>query len=215
MLTMAIVAGADTTAVSIRSAIYFCLKNPRVWRRLRDELAAAGLTKESCPISYKDSKAIPYLDAIVREALRMLPGVSLSLERYVPEGGFRFQTGEVVPPGAIVGVNPYIICRNKSVWGEDAEEFRPERWLRDEEGGETEEAFSVRLRKMNDADLSFGAGSRICIGKHMGLMQVYKVVATIATLYDVELVDAKREWKVINSWFPRQEGLEVRISKRP
>jgi cytochrome P450 len=145
----------------------------------------------------------------------MLPGVSLPLERYVPEGGFRFQTGEFVPQGAVVGVNPYLICRNMSIWGEDAEEFRPERWLRDEEGGETEDAFSARLRKMNDADLSFGAGSRICIGKHMGLMQVYKVVATIVTLYDVELVDPKREWIVINSWFPRQEGLEVRIAKRP
>ena len=46
---------------------------------------------------------------------------------------------------------------------------------------------------MNDADLSFGAGSRMCIGKSMGFMQVSKVVATIATLYDVELVDPTRE----------------------
>ena len=154
------------------------------------------------------------MDAVVREALRMLPGVSLSLERYVPEGGYRFQNGEFMPQGAVMAVNPYLICRNKSVWGEDASEFRPERWLRDAHGGETEEQFSGRLRKMNDADLSFGAGSRICIGKSMGLMQVYKVVATIVTLYDVELVDPNRDWKVINSWFPRQEGLEVRISKR-
>jgi cytochrome P450 len=190
------------------------LKNPRVWQRLREELAAAGLTKDSCPASYKQCKAIPYLDGVVREALRMLPGVSLSLERYVPEGGYRFQSGEFVPQGTILGVNPYLVCRNKSVWGADAEEFRPERWLRDEAAGETDEQFSARLRQMNDADLSFGAGSRICLGKSMGLMQVYKVVATIVTLYDVELVDPEREWKVINSWFPRQEGLEVRISKR-
>jgi cytochrome P450 len=144
----------------------------------------------------------------------MLPGVALSLERYVPEGGYRFQNGEFVPQGAIVAVNPYLVCRHKSVWGPDAGVYRPERWLRDEEGGETEAQFDARLRKMNDADLSFGAGSRICIGKSMGLMQVYKVVATLATLYDVELVDPEKDWKVINSWFPRQEGLDVRISQR-
>jgi cytochrome P450 len=164
----------------------------RVWQRLRAELAAAGITKDSCPVSFKTCKAIPYLDAVVREALRMLPGVSLSLERYVPEGGYRFRNSDFVPQGAMVAVNPYLVCRHKSVWGADADEFRPERWLRDEEGGETEEEFAARLRKMNDAHLSFGAGSRICLGKSMGLMQVYKVVATLATLYDVELVDPQR-----------------------
>jgi hypothetical protein len=43
---------------------------------------------------------------------------------------------------------------------------------------------------------------------------VYKVVATIATLYDLELAEPKREWTVVNSWFPRQKGLDVRISRR-
>jgi cytochrome P450 len=62
--------------------------------------------------------------------------------------------------------------------------------------------------------LSFGGGSRVCIGKHLGLVQVYKVVATIATLYDLELAEPKREWAVVNSWFPRQKGLDVRISRR-
>lgn len=70
------------------------------------------------------------------------------------------------------------------------------------------------MRLIHDAYLSFGAGSRICLGKSMGLTCVYKVVATLATLYDVKLVDSQREWKVMNSWFPRQEGLEVRISRR-
>lgn len=209
-----LIAGADTTAISIRSAVYYCLKDLAVWRRLRRELAAAGLTAESCPVSYKDCKGIPYLDAVVRESLRMLPGVSLSLERYVPEGGYRLPTGEFVPEGSVIGVNPYLVCRDLEVWGSDAETFRPERWFRGEESGETEEAFKVRLQRMNDADLSFGAGSRICIGKSLALHQVHKVVATLAVLYDIELVDPNKEWRVINSWVPRQEGLEVKISKR-
>lgn len=66
---------------------------------------------------------------------------------------------------------------------------------------------------MNDADLSSRMGSRIRIGKSMGLIQVYKAVATmVAALYDVELTDAKWDWKVTNSWVPGQQGLEVKIS---
>ncbi|KAK3934267.1 Pisatin demethylase [Diplogelasinospora grovesii] len=214
-LMINMIAGADTTAITIRSALYYSMKTPRIWQRLRSELAAAGLAKDSCPVSYKDARAIPYLEAVVRESLRFLPGVSLSLERYVPQGGAHLSpqtSAEYVPEGTIVAFNPYVIARNKGVWGPDAEEFRPERWLQAE--GESEEDFQARLRAMNNADLSFGGGSRVCIGKRLGLLQVYKVVATLALLYDIELVNPDKEWTIINSWFPRQEGLEVRMSKR-
>ncbi|KAK1756492.1 cytochrome P450 [Echria macrotheca] len=211
-LMINMIAGADTTAITIRSAIYYGLKTPGVWTRLRSELAAAGLTKEQCPLSFKTTRAVPYLDALVREALRYLPGVSLSLERFVPPGGVRFPDHSTVPENTILAFNPYVICRNKKVWGDDAEEFRPERWLQAD--GESDSAYADRLRELSNADLSFGGGSRICIGKHMGLIQVYKVVATLAVLYDIELADPKKEWKVIASWFPRQEGLEAKIRKR-
>ena len=111
-------------------------------------------------------------------------------------------------------VNPYVIGRNASIWGDDVDTFRPDRWLRNEAGGETEEAFSARLSAMNTSDLTFGAGSRVCIGKNLGLVEVYKVVATLAARYDMELVHPDKKWKVINSWFMRQEGIEVKISRR-
>lgn len=211
-LMINMIAGADTTAITIRSALYYALRTPSVWARLRRDLAAAGLSKASVPLSFKDTRTVPYLDAVVREGLRYLPAVSLGLERYVPAGGQRLADGGVVPENSILSFNPYILCRSKEVWGPDADEFKPERWLQTE--GEGDEAFRERLQLMNNADLSFGAGSRICLGKHMGLMQVYKVVATLAVLYDVELTHPEKEWTVINSFFPRQEGLEVKMSKR-
>ncbi|KAJ3546966.1 hypothetical protein NM208_g1739 [Fusarium decemcellulare] len=212
-LMVNMIAGADTTAITIRSSLYFGLKHPRVWKRLTDEILAAGFHGRTPP-SYKEVKALPYVDAVVREALRMLPGVSMTMERYVPREGFTLPNGDYLPEGTIVGMSPYILARNRSIYGEDAEFFRPDRWLRDEANGETEEAFQKRLLLMNQTDLSFGGGSRICIGKHMGLFQTYKVLATLITLYEIELADANKEWKVINSWFPRQEGLEVKIRKR-
>lgn len=211
-LMVNMIAGADTTAITIRSAIYFSLRNPRVWARLTEEIRAADFRGRTPP-SYKEARALPYLEAVVREALRMLPGVSMTLERYVPAGGHTLPNGDYIPPGNIVGMNPYVTNRNKSVFGEDADDFRPERWLRDEQGGESEESFQSRLTRMNKSDLSFGGGSRICIGRNMGLFQTYKVLVTLLTLYDIELATDK-EWTIINSWFPRQEGLEARISRR-
>ncbi|KAK3297423.1 cytochrome P450 [Chaetomium fimeti] len=222
-------AGADTTAISIRSALYYTLRTPGAWARLRAELADAGLTPPPAAdsehpsiVSLKQARRLPYLDAVVREAIRYLPGVSLGLERYVPAGGQRLpvpsqqhgpgSSETSVPQGTILAFNPYIINRNRGVWGADAHAFRPERWLRGE--GESEDGFARRLRAMNDADLSFGAGSRMCVGKHVGLMQVYKVVATLALCYDIELVRPECEWTVVGSWFPRQEGLEVRMKRR-
>lgn len=216
-LMINMIAGADTTAITIRSALYHSIKNRRVWQRLRNDLSAAGLSGpcSSSPPPYSICRSVAYLDAVVRESLRILPGVSLSLERYVPPGGCALPDGAgFVPAGAVVALNPYVTARNTSIWGPDADEFRPERWLRDKAGGESEEAFHARLRVMNDADLSFGGGRRICIGKHMGLVQVFKVVATLVMSYDIELVDPEGELKIINSWFPRQEGFNVRLSKR-
>jgi cytochrome P450 len=212
-LMINMIAGADTTAITIRSCLYFGLKHPRVWQRLTEEVLAVGFRGRTPP-ACKEVKALPYTDAVIREALRMLPGVSMTMERFVPKEGFVLPNGDFLPGGTIVGMNPYILARNKSIYGEDTDQFRPERWLRDEERGETEEQFQKRLLVMNQADLSFGGGSRICIGKQMGLFQTYKVFATLVTLYDIELADPRKEWKVINSWFPRQEGLEIRIRRR-
>ncbi|RGP77378.1 pisatin demethylase [Fusarium longipes] len=209
-LMINMIAGADTTAITIRSALYFGLKHPRCWQRLTKEILEADFGNE-VP-AYKDVKVLPYTDAIIREALRMLPGVSMTMERYVPKEGFTLPNGDLLPGGTILGMNPYIVARNTSVYGEDATEFRPERWLRYQ--GESEDDFQKRLLAMNQADLSFGGGSRMCIGKHMGLFQTYKVLARLITRYEIELVDPEKEWKVINSWFPRQEGLRVRLQKR-
>ncbi|KAM9885342.1 hypothetical protein VDGL01_00425 [Verticillium dahliae] len=214
-LMVNMIAGSDTTAITIRSALYFSLSNPKVWSRLNDEIRSKRFRERGMvPPAYKEVRAIPYVDAVVREALRILPGVSMSMERYVPAGGFTLPNGDYLPGGTIIGVSPYITNRNQSVFGVGADAFRPERWLRDEAGGETEESFQSRLTLMNKADLSFGGGSRSCIGKNLGLFQSYKVLATLITLYDIELSE-KADWKVICSWFPRQEGLRVRMRRRP
>ncbi|KAK8137998.1 cytochrome P450 monooxygenase [Apiospora sp. TS-2023a] len=110
-------------------------------------------------------------------------------------------------------MNPYVINRNKEIFGPDADEFNPERWLQQE--GETHAEYQERMRLWNASDLTFGGGSRICLGRHLSQMELYKAVATLITRYEIELVDAKEEWNAVARWLYRVSGgLTCRLRKR-
>jgi cytochrome P450 len=126
-------AGSDTTSISLNATYYNIIKNPRVQARLRaelDEAHARGALSD--PPSFAETQALPYLQAVLKEALRMHPAVGLCLWRIVPAGGATL-CGQYFPAGTNVGVNGWVAHRNKEVWGEDADEFRPERWLESSE----------------------------------------------------------------------------------
>jgi cytochrome P450 len=118
-------AGADTTAISLRAVIYYILKYPPTYARLLEELSSSNL---SDPVTWEEARSLPYLDACIREALRLHPAVGLLLERIVPPQGLRID-GRLIRPGTIVGMNPWVIQRDINIYGEDADIFRPERWL--------------------------------------------------------------------------------------
>lgn len=143
--------------------------------------------------------------------MRVHPGVAMILERYVPDTGLRLPNGSYVPQDTSVGINPYIVNRNKAVWGSDADEFRPERWLQAK--GEGDAVFQERLKLFNATDLAFGGGSRICLGRHLALLETYKIVATLVARYEIQLVDQEGDWVVTNSWFLRQKGLICTLKK--
>ncbi|TVY40803.1 Cytochrome P450 monooxygenase [Lachnellula occidentalis] len=210
-LIINIVAGADTTASLLRASVYHVLKNPRVHKRLMEELDSSKL---ATPVTYAAATVLPYFDAIIRETGRIGPGVGLLLERIVPEGGLALSDGNVIPAGTIVGMNPYVVHQDKEVYGEDAASFNPDRWLRDVESGEEENDFQARFSRMKATDLTFGAGKRICLGKSIALMQVYKAITTLFLTYDMSLADPNKEWHVQNSWFIRQSDIDIKIQRR-
>lgn len=216
-LVVNLAAGADTTAAALRTIFYLVLKNPRVWTKLQEAVLAAPFAQPETlqlPAPYAQTRAIPYLEAVIREALRLIPGEMFPQERVVPAGGLHLPDGQFVPQGTVIGFTSYVMHRNKAIWGADAEDFRPERFLRDEQGGEESEAqFAERMRVYNDCDLSFGAGSRKCIGMNLGLMEVYKAVATLVALFEFEL-STTEEWSLKAYLFPRATGITCRIRKR-
>jgi cytochrome P450 len=200
-----IFAGSDTTAISLRSMFYYFCKTPHAYKKLVaeiDEMDTQG--KLSNPITFAESNQMPYLQACMKEAMRMHPAVGLLLERVVPEGGATF-AGRHLPAGTVVGANPWVVARDKEVYGDDAEAFRPERWL---------EADAARLKLMDRNYLAFGSGARTCLGKNISLLEMSKLVPQILRSFKVELTDPEKEWKLADYWFVKQTGLICRITRR-
>lgn len=99
MATSNIFAGSDTTAISLRSIIYYLLKNPDYKRRLVEEIdARKSQGKLSTLVTLEESKHMPYLQACMYEALRCHPAVGMSLPRVTPSGGIDID-GYFMPEG--------------------------------------------------------------------------------------------------------------------
>lgn len=211
-LMINMIAGADTTAITLVVSLYFSLKNPEVWKRLRDEIPAQPFTSNLMVFSHEDTKSFSYLRAVVDESKRLHPAVAMPLERYVPEAGLTLPNEQYIPPGCIVGMDSYTIGRNK-VWGKDSKVFRPDRWLRDGRH-ESEAEYDNRLQSMKKSDLTFGAGSRKCIGMNLGLVELYKGFATIVSLFDIALLDPKDALTTHNSFFLYPGSFKVSLSRR-
>lgn len=174
MTTSNINAGSDTTAISIRSIIYYLLKNPEYMQKLVDEIDTRQKEgKITEPISLEQTKGMPYLQACMYEGLRCHPAVGMSLPRVTPAGGIEID-GRYIPEGTVVGVNPWVVHRDKSVFGEDAESFRPDRWLNTDtsEMGTYLALLTTSCRTANKLFperffFAFGSGARLCLGKSM------------------------------------------------
>jgi cytochrome P450 len=104
------------------------LRNPRSYSALQAEIdKKARDIKLSNPISYADAKVMPYLQAAMKEAMRLHPAVGIPMPRYVPKGGAEID-GKWYPAGTVVGVNTWVMHHGRAVFGQDADIFRPERW---------------------------------------------------------------------------------------
>jgi cytochrome P450 len=160
---VAVIAGADSTAGGLRAVIYHLLKHPRVMAKLIAEVDQAfesgSLTH---PVQHAQVITLPYLMAVCKEAARIWPSFQVTMPRYAPAQGLQLPNGFFVPEGYRVGMGPFVVQRDFELFGEDAETFRPERWL---------EADRERLRQMNTSMLSFGAGTRTCTGQHVSSEQ--------------------------------------------
>ncbi|KAI1338948.1 cytochrome P450 [Xylariaceae sp. FL0016] len=184
---MNIIAGVGTSTMSTVNALRYLAANQRNQERLYQELKGANV---GCPATFRDTQHLPFLDALVREGIRLRGSDTFNPNgRVVGPEGLELPGGIMLPQGTVVGVKPSVASIQERTFGARPYEFIPERWC--QAAGESDEAFVERRAKMDRGDMSFSAGTRSCIGRGIAMMQMYKLMATL--VYKYKFIQAPRE----------------------
>ncbi|KAE8834905.1 hypothetical protein PTNB85_06238 [Pyrenophora teres f. teres] len=186
-------AGRDTTA-SLTAWVFYCIvRHPKVYKKLREtilETFGPHSTTVGKIITFEKLKGCTYLQHVMSETLRLHSVVPFNSrcaarDTTLPTGGGPDGTMPVfVPKGTEVNFSTHVLHRRKDLWGEDANEFVPERWERKRPG-------------MAWQYVPFNGGPRICIGQQFALTEVGYVLVRMIQRYDVIDgldIDMKRDW---------------------
>ncbi|KAJ2971015.1 hypothetical protein NQ176_g7899 [Zarea fungicola] len=183
-----IIAGSNSTAHTLRMTLLSTISTPLVYKMLQLEIDMASPTITS-PIPWRDLDRLPYLQAVVKEGLRMWPPVGGLGFKRVPPGG-DYINGYHVPGGTEIGQAFFAI----------------ERWL---------SASPDELRKMNNAvDTHFGGGKFSCLGKPIAMMELHKSVFELMRNFDMSVVNPHKPMKTTASVFVCDTDFWVTLRKR-
>ncbi|KAI0028696.1 cytochrome P450, partial [Vararia minispora EC-137] len=166
---------SDTTSSTLATIFTFLLTHPSALTALRKELEQS-IDAADGPLDPRVLAGLPYLDAVINEALRLVP--PLFSPRVVPPDGVAI--GDTfVPPGTITVISAYTQQTDPKYFYPDPKAFRPERWLPGSLG-----PGSVLRR---DIFLPFSAGTFICVAKDWALLQARFVTARLVLTLDLAL----------------------------
>jgi cytochrome P450 len=169
--SLLIAAGSDGVALTVSAALFYLLRNPATLDILTKELQSAFSHVDE--VSRAKMNELPYLQAVLEEAMRLAPSVPSAFPREVLDGGIKIDDLHV-PAGLTVGVSAYAIHHNEAYYP-DSFAFQPERWLGDKD--------EVRLAR--NAFLTFGAGPYNCIGKNVAILASKLVLAKLIFAYEI------------------------------
>ncbi|CAN9185692.1 unnamed protein product [Alternaria alternata] len=175
-VTLLYQAGADTTGTALGCILRLILTDPSTLARVRAELDVAessGLL--STPIRYDETlQHLPFFVACIKEGLRLFPPAPNLFPRVIPKEG-KVIDGHYVPGGMDVTSHAYTVQRDKDFYGQDAEDFKPDMWLQSEK----------RNFELEAAQFTFGIGARICLGKDVAKLEMYKLLPEVSFPYKV------------------------------
>ncbi|GKT50770.1 pisatin demethylase [Colletotrichum spaethianum] len=198
-----VMAGSDTTGSSLSAVFYYLMKRPDCYQKLREEVDAVQ-PSQTKDFIFRETLNMPYLQAVIKEALRVHPAFGTPLERVVPEGGATI-AGRFFSAGIKVSVHCWVENRNELIF-EDPDEFRPERWLVEDEN---------KLALMNRHWIPFGLGTRTCIGRHISMLEISKLVPRIVRDFDFRLQErADESWETKSMTFVKPKNFMVTVKAR-
>ncbi|KAE9392893.1 cytochrome P450 [Gymnopus androsaceus JB14] len=179
-------AAMDTTSSAMARLLHLLSNHPEVQDKLRQELTEAKRQKDGQEFSYDELVALPYLDAVCRETLRLYPPASTPLrvtrqDAVIPlskpiTGLDGTEMHEIaIPKGTSILVSILNANRNADLWGKDANEWKPERWL----APLPDTLVKARIPGVYSHLMTFIGGGRSCIGFKFSQLEMKVVVSVL------------------------------------
>lgn len=190
--------GTDTIAIALATAVWDIYTAPKILENLRDDL------------EFVDDEQLlkrPYLDAVIRESLRLSSPVSRRLPPVVPKNKDIFYEEDkhhdgwhkILPAGSIVGISAYS-CHRHPVF-HHSESFVPERWL-------------SATREMHDSFIPFGKGKRACVGREVvQLIMSYSIKAVVEN-FDAEVIGSAPKYQEAFHTTIHGDQVKLKLHKR-
>ena len=191
------IAGRDTTAQALAWAVYMLNKHPEVERKVIAEIDEVIGQNE---VVFEHTKKLPYLHAVFSEVVRLWPSV--------PKDSKYALADDVLPDGTQIKAGdwvlyvPYVMGRRTELWGPDAREFKPERWL------------AAGFKPSPFKFISFNAGPRTCLGQHMAFLEAKVALAMIYQKVRLRLVPGHPVIPENSLTLPTRHGIKVTIEPR-
>ncbi|KFK40984.1 hypothetical protein AALP_AA2G070000 [Arabis alpina] len=192
-----LIAGRDTISSSLTWFFWLLSKNPEAMTKVQQEI-----NKKMPKFDPTDLDKLVYLHGAVCETLRLYS--PLPFNQKSPAKPDVLPSGHRVDEDMKIVISTYALGRMRSVWGDDAEDFRPERWISDSGKSKHEPSYKF---------LAFNAGPRTCLGKKLTFLQMKIVAVEIIQNYDIKVVEGHKTQPVPSVLLRMQHGLKVTVTK--
>ncbi|KAF9043397.1 cytochrome P450 [Panaeolus papilionaceus] len=201
-------AGMDTTSNALSRTLWLLAQYPEAQSKLRVEIREARM-KADGDVPYDELVSLPFLDAVCRETLRLYAPISQMIRQPIHDivlplsNPITLTSGEktseiMVPKGtkcilSLMGSN-----RNVEIWGDDADEWKPERWM----GTMRDEVVGAKIPGIYSHLMTFGAGGRACIGFKFSQLEMKAVLATLISRFEFSLANEEISWQMTGVTIP-------------
>ncbi|KFK44487.1 hypothetical protein AALP_AA1G263300 [Arabis alpina] len=204
--TSFIIAGRDTTSVALTWFFWLVQQNPEVEKRILNEIREIRgrlVTQETkTGFEAEELREMVYLQAALTESLRLYPSVPMEMKQALEDDVL--PDGTRVKKGARIFYSVFSMGRIESIWGNDWEDFKPERWIKD---GRIVSGDQFKY-------VVFNAGPRLCVGKKFAYTQMKMVAASILMRYSVKVVQGQEIVPKLTTTLYMKNGLRVTLQPR-
>ncbi|KAG0707374.1 cytochrome P450 [Suillus ampliporus] len=230
-MNIMVFAGVDTTTAAVARALYMLAKHPdrrSAMLSLHTEASNVDHSHDqdeggSTRLPYDVLMTLPFLDAVVRETLRLYPSLPILTRRTTEAASVPLQfpvrsaSGEEIDTIPVAKHQRLVISilaanHNQAVWGEDASEWKPERWLNSARAGVKD---GVKYTGVYSSMMSFLAGNRSCIGFKFAEMEMKDVLATLLPEIHFALPSEPDATGHVKELYWKMSGFHIPVVKAP